>query len=56
MDWQEAEAYADENGLLYMETSAKTALNVSEIFVAIGLAVAVDACGVTLRSQEAAQG
>ena len=34
---QEAEAYADENGLLFMETSAKTAVNVNEIFMAIGL-------------------
>ena len=28
--------YSDENGLLYMETSAKTAANVNELFVAIG--------------------
>jgi Ras-related protein Rab-5C len=34
---QEAMAYADENGLLYMETSAKTAANVNELFVAIGI-------------------
>jgi len=33
---QEAQAYADENGLLYMETSARTAANVEEIFRAIG--------------------
>lgn len=33
---QEAMSYADENGLLYMETSAKTAANVNELFVAIG--------------------
>jgi len=32
---QEAMSYADENGLLYMETSAKTAANVNELFVAI---------------------
>ncbi|XP_074598182.1 RAS oncogene family member Rab5 [Brevipalpus obovatus] len=32
---EHAETYAEENGLLFMETSAKTALNVSEIFVAI---------------------
>jgi len=29
--------YADENGLLFMETSAKTALNVNETFLAIGI-------------------
>ena len=34
---QEAQAYADDNGLLFMETSAKTASNVNEIFMAIGL-------------------
>lgn len=33
---QEAQAYADENGNLFMETSAKTAANVNELFVAIG--------------------
>jgi hypothetical protein len=33
---QEAQAYADDNGLLFMETSAKTAMNVNEIFMAIG--------------------
>lgn len=33
---QEAQTYADENSLLFMETSAKTAMNVNEIFMAIG--------------------
>lgn len=32
---EEARSYADENGLLYMETSAKTAANVTDLFVAI---------------------
>jgi len=32
---EEAQAYAEENGLLFMETSAKTAMNVNELFVAI---------------------
>eukprot|EP00730_Choanoeca_flexa_P018478 TRINITY_DN8987_c0_g1_i2.p2 TRINITY_DN8987_c0_g1~~TRINITY_DN8987_c0_g1_i2.p2 ORF type:complete len:205 (+),score=51.50 TRINITY_DN8987_c0_g1_i2:203-817(+) len=31
----EAAQYAEENGLLFMETSAKTAMNVNEIFMAI---------------------
>ena len=33
---QDAQSYADDNGLLFMETSAKTAMNVNEIFLAIG--------------------
>jgi GTPase SAR1 family protein len=33
---QDAQAYAEDNGLLFMETSAKTAKNVNEIFLAIG--------------------
>lgn len=32
---QDAQDYADENGILFMETSAKTAANVNELFVAI---------------------
>jgi len=32
---QEAESYASDNGIFFMETSAKTATNVSELFVAI---------------------
>jgi len=32
---EDAQAYADENGLLFMETSAKSGLNVTEVFTAI---------------------
>merc|ERR1711991_1082924 len=32
---EEAQAYADENGILFMETSAKSSANVNELFVAI---------------------
>lgn len=35
VETEEAQAYADENGLLFMETSAKTAMNVCDIFMAI---------------------
>lgn len=35
VDFEEAKQYAEENGLLFMETSAKTAVNVNEIFLAI---------------------
>ena len=34
---QEAQTYAQENGLFFMETSAKTAKNVNEIFYEIGI-------------------
>lgn len=33
---QEAQTYAQENGLFFMETSAKTAINVNDIFYEIG--------------------
>ena len=33
---QEAKEYAKDNGLFFMETSAKTATNVEELFKAIG--------------------
>ena len=36
VDFQEAQSYADDNSLLFMETSAKTSVNVNEIFMAIG--------------------
>uniref|UniRef100_A0A673HQN5 small monomeric GTPase n=1 Tax=Sinocyclocheilus rhinocerous TaxID=307959 RepID=A0A673HQN5_9TELE len=32
---QDAQSYADDNSLLFMETSAKTSMNVNEIFMAI---------------------
>ncbi|KJE93982.1 hypothetical protein CAOG_004692 [Capsaspora owczarzaki ATCC 30864] len=35
VEYEEAMAYAEDNGLLFMETSAKTAMNVNEIFLAI---------------------
>lgn len=35
VEFEEAQAYSEENGLLFMETSAKTAMNVSELFLAI---------------------
>mmetsp|Transcript_9560 Transcript_9560/g.10895 ORF Transcript_9560/g.10895 Transcript_9560/m.10895 type:complete len:225 (-) Transcript_9560:280-954(-) len=35
VDKGEVETYAAENGIIYMETSAKTALNVRELFVGI---------------------
>ena len=34
---QEAQAYADENGLFFMETSAKTANNVNGAFTRTGV-------------------
>ncbi|XP_047390350.1 ras-related protein Rab-5A-like [Sciurus carolinensis] len=35
VDFLEAQSYADDNSLLFMETSAKTPMNVNEIFMAI---------------------
>jgi len=35
IETEEAQTYSDENGILFMETSAKTAANVNELFVAI---------------------
>ena len=36
VEFEEAKSYAEENGLLFMESSAKTAMNVNDIFLAIG--------------------
>lgn len=41
VEYEEAKLYAEENGLLFMETSAKTAMNVNEIFMEIGKSVAI---------------
>ncbi|CAG0886809.1 unnamed protein product [Cyprideis torosa] len=35
VEYEEAQAYAEENQLLFMETSAKTAMHVNDIFLAI---------------------
>ena len=35
--FKEAQVYAQENNLLFMETSALTAQNATEIFVAVGV-------------------
>ena len=43
VEYEEASAYAEENGLLFMETSAKNANNVNEIFLAIARKLPKDA-------------
>lgn len=35
VEYEEAQAYADDNSLFFMETSAKTAMNMSHLFLAI---------------------
>lgn len=35
VEFNEAKSYADDNNLVFMETSAKTAANVAEVFTAI---------------------
>lgn len=37
VSFEEASAYASEAGLLFFETSARTALNVDEVFTEIGI-------------------
>lgn len=41
----EAEAYAKEAGLLFFETSAKTSINVRELFTAIAKKLPLDQAG-----------
>ncbi|NXD74076.1 RAB5B protein, partial [Eolophus roseicapillus] len=36
VEYEEAQAYADDNSLLFMETSAKTAMNVNDLFPPLG--------------------
>lgn len=43
VDVDEAQTYADENELIFMETSAKTAANVSDVFLAIARKLPKDA-------------
>lgn len=41
---QEARAYAEENGLFFVETSAKNAINVNDIFYEIGIVLSFLPC------------
>jgi len=45
VEYEEANAYSEENGLLFMETSAKNANNVNEIFLAIARKLPRDSDG-----------
>lgn len=64
VEFEEAQTYADENTLLFLETSAKTAQNVNEVFLAIakklpknepGAAAAPRSQGVDLSSDSPPQ-
>jgi len=48
---QDAQSYADDNGILFIETSAKTAVNVNELFVSIGASRLPPCAPPTLCSQ-----
>ena len=61
VDADEAQAYADENGLFFMETSARTAANVNDLFYEIARKLpraeppTPAAAGVTLSAQRQSQ-
>lgn len=53
---EEAQQYAQENEIIFMETSAKTSLNVRNLFVEIGTSILKRYMILLLYSQEAPQG
>ncbi|CAE1282107.1 Ras-related protein Rab-6D,Ras-related protein RABA1i,Ras-related protein Rab-4B,Ras-related protein Rab-26,Ras-related protein YPT3,Ras-related protein Rab-1,Ras-related protein RABA4c,Ras-related protein RABA1f,Ras-related protein RABA1e,Ras-related protein RabJ,Ras-related protein RIC2,Ras-related protein RABA1d,GTP-binding protein YPT31/YPT8,Ras-related protein Rab-31,GTP-binding protein yptV4,Ras-related protein RABA4b,GTP-binding protein ypt5,GTP-binding protein ypt3,Ras-related protein Rab6,Ras-rela len=52
VEHEEAHAYAEENSLLFMETSAKTAMNVNEIFLAIAKKLPKNEAGGTSQQRQ----
>ncbi|CAL8096244.1 unnamed protein product [Calicophoron daubneyi] len=52
----EAQAYATENGLIFMETSAKTATNIVELFTAVALRLPRDAPANPTGGQQLTEG
>ncbi|CAG8433260.1 4142_t:CDS:2 [Diversispora eburnea] len=52
IDTEEAKAYADDTGLLFFETSAKTATNVNELFTSIARKMPLDQLAANSRGRE----
>lgn len=42
--FQEATQYANENDMMFLETSAKTGMNINEVFHQLGPAIIFSAC------------
>ncbi|KAF8562740.1 hypothetical protein P879_11053 [Paragonimus westermani] len=53
---EQAQAYATENGLIFMETSAKDCTNITELFTAVALRLPVDTGDEAVEGQQLTAG